>query len=135
MVVVLIKLANMKLFIFCSNCRNKIKLKYYVNDRAELLKKLGVRISLVCKECSLSKNYHVNDVKATESKLTLLFATMILFFGTGIVGYLVKDFIFGASVSYAIYVILGMILVPSIIYIMIKKQERDSIRRFNEYWV
>lgn len=125
----------MKLLINCKNCRNKIKLKNSVNDRAELARAKGNEFELKCKDCSREYRYHVNDVKAKESKLIALIAFMVFIFGTGIIGYLLSDYLFMPNNAYHFLAMGGLLLVPSIIYMGITKQERDNARRFNSYWV
>ena len=125
---------KMKLIVNCKNCRNKIKLKNSVNDRAELARELGNEFKLKCEECQKEDNYHVNDVKAKESKLIALIAFGIFIFGTGIIGYLLRDYLFMPNNPYNVLAIGGLLLIPSAVYMIMTKQERDNARRFNQYW-
>lgn len=83
----------MKLIVNCKDCRNKIKLKKSVNDRVELARAIGDEFKLKCEECLKENKYHVNDVKAKESKLIAVFAFVIFIFGTGIIVYLLRDYL------------------------------------------
>ena len=129
------KKRKMKLILNCKNCRSEIELKYPVNDRAELARERGDKFSLKCAECSKENKYNVNEVKAKESKLIAMIAFGILVFGTGIIGYLLKDYLFMPNNPYNVLAIGGMLLIPSAVYMIMTKQERDNARRFNQYWI
>lgn len=125
----------MKLIVNCKDCRNKIELKKSVNDRVQLAIEMGNEFKIKCDKCSKESNYQVNDVKAKESKLIALIAFCIFFFGTGIIGYLLKDYLFRPNNPYNVLAIGGLLLIPSIVYMIMTKQERENTRRFNSYWV
>jgi hypothetical protein len=125
----------MKLIINCKECRNKIKLKDSVNDRAELARKLGDEFNLRCEDCSKENKYHVNDVKAEESKLIVAIGLGVFVFGTGVIGYLLREYLFMSNNPYNVLSIGGLFLVPSVVYMILTKQERDNARRFNRYWI
>ena len=109
-------------------------MKNSVNDRAELARERGNEFNLKCDECSKENKYHVNDVKAKESKLLALIVFGIFVFGTGIIGYLLRDYLFMPNNPYNALAIGGLLLVPSAGYVILTKQERDNARRFNRYW-
>ena len=98
------------------------------------LRQLGNEFKLKCEECQKEDNYHVNDVKAKESKLIALIAFGIFIFGTGIIGYLLRDYLFMPNNPYNVLAIGGLLLIPSAVYMIMTKQERDNARRFNQYW-
>ena len=123
----------MKLIVICKECRHQIKVKNSVNDRAELARELGDEFYLKCKECSKESKYHVNDVKAKESKLIAAIAFGIFILGTGIVGYVLRDYLLIPNNPYNALAIGELLLIPSVIYLIITKQERDNARRFNRY--
>jgi len=125
----------MKLILICKNCRGELKLKNSVNDRAELARERGDKFKLKCEECSKEDKYHVNDVKAKESKLIALIAFGVFIFGTGTIGYLLRDYLFKLNTPYNVLAIGGILLIPSVVYMIMTKQERDNARRFNQYWV
>ncbi|MEM9848461.1 MAG: hypothetical protein AAF847_11265 [Bacteroidota bacterium] len=124
----------MKLIVNCKDCRNKIKLKKSVNDRVELARAIGDEFKLKCEECLKENKYHVNDVKAKESKLIAVFAFVIFIFGTGIIVYLLRDYLLMPNNPYNVLAIGGVILIPLFIYMILTKQDRDNARRFNQYW-
>lgn len=125
---------KMKLIVKCKNCRNKIKLKNSVNDRIELAREIGIEFKIECEECLKEEKYHVNDVKARGSKLIALIAFGIFIFGTGIIGYILRDYLFMTNNPYNVLSIGGLLMVPYVVYMILTKQERDSARRFNGYW-
>ena len=125
---------KMKLIVNCKNCRNKIKLRNSASDRAELAREKGSEFKVNCTECSKENNYHVNDVKAIEGKLIAIISLGIFVFGTGIIGYLLRDYLFVSMNPYNVLAFGGLLLTPSAVYFILTKQERDNVRRFNRYW-
>ncbi|MEM9917809.1 MAG: hypothetical protein AAF990_06920 [Bacteroidota bacterium] len=123
----------MKIIVSCRVCQGQIRLKNSVNDRAELSQELGDQFDLECKECSNVKRYHVNDVRAIESKAVALMAFGAFFFGTAITGYLLRDYLFMPSNPYNVLAVGGLLLVPSAVYMILIKQEGDNVSRFNRY--
>ena len=123
----------MKLIVNCKECRNKIKLKSSVNDRAELSREIGNEFNLRCEECAREKKYHVNDVKAKESKWIDLIALGIFVFGTVIIGYLLRGYFFMSNNPYYVRAVGGSLIFPSLVYMILKKIERDNANRFNRY--
>ena len=108
-------------------------LKSSVNDRAELSREIGNEFNLRCEECLREKKYHVNDVKAKESKLIALIALAIFVFGTGIIVYLLRDYFFMSNNPYYVRAIGGSLIFPFLVYMIFTKQERGNVNRFNRY--
>jgi hypothetical protein len=123
----------MKLIVDCKNCRKQIRLKNTVNDRGELSRKIGKEFSISCKECLKESNYQVNDIRAKESKFIALSSLIIFTLGTGIIAYLLGEYLFIPNNPYNVLVIGGLLLIPSIVYMIMRKQEMDNVRRFNGY--
>ncbi|AKP50230.1 hypothetical protein CA2015_0770 [Cyclobacterium amurskyense] len=59
----------MKICTKCAKCRSEINLKTNASDRFGLAKKNGERINLSCNSCGTKKKYHVDELKAEESKV------------------------------------------------------------------
>lgn len=125
---------EMKLIVNCKDCQEKIILKNSATDRIELSKEIGNEFKLRCEGCLIEHKYHVNDVKAKESKLLAIIAFIIFVFGTGIIVYLLREYLFTPNNPYNVLAIGGIILIPSFVYVIFKKQERDDAKRFNQYW-
>jgi len=124
----------MKLYVNCKNCRAKIRVKSLASDRAELVREKGGEFMLQCNGCSNENRYHTNDVMARESKSIAVIALVIFFFGTGAIAYLLRNHLFMLHNPYNILAIGGVLLIPSIVFMLLTKQERDNTRRFNRYW-
>ena len=125
----------MKLIATCNHCSEKISLKNSVNDRAELAREIGETFQLTCEGCSTKNQYHINDIKAKENKIISVIAFGIFFFGTAFIGYLLKNYLFMPNNPYNVLAIGGLLLIPSAVYGILTKQERDNARRFNRYWL
>ena len=125
----------MKLLVNCKDCQAGIKLKYPVLDRAELARTMGDTIRLSCPQCGSKRTYGVNGVVARESKSISVLALALLLLGTGLIAYLLLSFLFVSSNPYFALLVGGLILVPSIVYVLLKKQERERVSRFNRYRV
>lgn len=113
----------MKLVAICKNCRSEIRVIPITNDRAELARKKGDSFQLRCNECEKKYYYHVNKVKAKKSKWLALSALIILTVGTVVVGYLLFN----------ISRFSRLIVIPSIVYFIINRQETNNIEQFNSY--
>jgi len=122
----------MKLTLICSSCKHKNQVKKSVNDRSELARKLGKDFQIQCQACAISNSYHINEVIAEQSRWIAISAFIIFFFGTGIVFFLLKDYLLISSNTLTLG---GIIAIPSIVYAIIVKQERDNVSRFNSYRV
>lgn len=109
------------------------RIKKSVPDRAELRNLIGDSVQFVCPKCSHKEISSINDVKAKESSVIAIAAFLIMVFGTGLIGYLLKDYLFRPNNPYNILAIGGLLLIPSIIFMILNKQERDNVRRFNQY--
>ena len=125
----------MNLIAHCKNCRNEISVKESVSDRAELAREKGSQFVLKCDECLKNHKYHVNDIKAKTRKSIALIAFLILLFGTALIGYTLRDYLLMPNNAYNVMAIAGMLLIPSIVYGLLTKQETDNNRRFNQYWL
>lgn len=118
----------MKLILNCKKCRNQIKLTHSVNDRGELARETGDDFKRKCPECSAIRSYHVNEVIAQESRLIAVIAFMILLLGTAVIFFYLKDFLLRPNNPYNVLLIAGLLLIPSLIYMVLKKQELKNVK-------
>jgi hypothetical protein len=109
----------MKLHTNCAHCKSEISFWVWVSDRVELKKSNGDFLKLTCKKCKQTKEYEVDNLKARESKIALLTGFLIFVVGTPTILILMWDYIWEAGI-YGIVSLLFMVLIPSIIYGIIK---------------
>lgn len=121
----------MKLYTKCTNCKSDISFWTWTSDRVGFKKSNGDYISLTCKNCNQNTKYHIDDVKAKESKLAYIIALLIFLAGTPILFLFLWDYMFMTN---NIYTILGLVIpliVPSLIFGIITKNDRQRVRLFN----
>jgi len=126
----------MILLIKCNYCYKQIKVKKSATDRAQLERILGnsaVRIS--CPNCLHEELRSINEVKAKESKFISAVAFLFFLCGTGAIALFLKDYLMAPNSPYNAFSIAGMLLIPSIVYVLLHKQEMENVKRFNRYRV
>ena len=123
----------MKLYTNCHNCKKEIRFSIWTSDRVELSNSKGDKINLTCKHCGQKGLYHVNEIKATESKIGQIIALVIFIVGTPLTLLFVGDYIFQFNSVYGAAALGGLIGVPLIVYSIIDKDQRKRVRQFNNY--
>lgn len=79
--------------------------------------------------------YHVNEIKASGSKVAQIAGLLIFIAGTPLVFLWIWDYFFRFAYIYVIAGLVLMIGVPYIIYSLIEKEQRKKVRQFNNYKV
>lgn len=125
----------MKLVANCKHCREEVSVRKSATDRGELAKEEGDQLLLECGKCSKKDTYHVNEIRAQESKTVAVSALLVFVFGTAIIGYELKAYFFLPNNPYSAISIGGMLLIPVVVYGLLIKQERDQVSLFNSYRV
>ena len=123
----------MRLYSNCHECKKEIRFSTWESDRVGLSKAKGNKIELTCNYCRKTDYYHVNQIRATESRFAGLTALIIFLIGTPLTIYLTWDYIFQFSYIYIIAGLTGIIGVPITVYSIIEKEQRDKISRFNYF--
>lgn len=121
----------MKIYGKCKNCQKEIDFSSNSNTRVELAMNEGETIKLNCKNCGENNTFTVDDFYAKESKLAKIIAGIIFLIGTPFILFLTYPILSESKNHYIIYIIGGLILIPVIVYGIIKKQERTRINSFN----
>lgn len=121
----------MKIYGKCKNCQKKIEFLSNSNTRVELAMNEGETIKLNCKNCGESNTLTVDEFYAKESKLAKIIAGMIFLIGTPFVLYIIYPILSESRNNYTIYIFSGLLLIPVIVYRIIKKQEQTRINSFN----
>ncbi|MFZ7132678.1 MAG: hypothetical protein ACOWWR_10005 [Eubacteriales bacterium] len=90
----------------------------------------GDFVKLECKNCKQTGKYKIDNLKARESKTAMIIGILIFLIGTPIILILLWNYIWGAGI-YGVICLLSIVLVPSIIYGIINKNEINRVRIFN----
>ena len=122
---------NMKLFTNCSNCKTEISFSTWYSDRVEFKKSKGDNVKLTCKSCNKTDKYHINSIKAKKSKFALLIAFIIFLIGTPILLLFLWDYFLKVNYFYGMLGLLIPLTIPSVIYMVISKNESSRVRLFN----
>ena len=122
----------MKKEVICKQCKKNIPVKSGATDRAELARALGKTFELNCPHCNTKRKYHVNDVKATKSKVLSSLTLLIMWILTAIIGYFIFSK-YGNRLFFLVYLIPLTVGIPAATYFLYAKSENDAIRRFNRF--
>ncbi|PWD97477.1 hypothetical protein [Marinilabilia rubra] len=121
----------MKLYAKCPKCKSEISFTKWVSDRIEFKKSNGEYISLTCKNCNKKTKFHIVNIEAKENKIAHFIALSVLLIGTSLLLIFLWDFLFLTINIYTIAGLLSILVVPSIIFGIITKNERKRVRLFN----
>jgi len=116
----------MRLYSNCHNCKSEIRLSIVEPDRVELSKRKADKVELTCNQCRQTDFYHVNETRATESKIAQTVGLLIFIIGTPLTFYFIWDYIFRFAYIYIIAGLIGLIGVPIMIYSIIEKEQKKK---------
>lgn len=120
----------MRLYIKCSVCKHEISFWTWSSDRINLKITHGDKIELECKKCNTAKKYYLDDLRAKKSKFALLIASIIFIIGTPLALILLWDYIWQTGL-YGAFGLILIIGIPSTIYGIISKNDRQRVSLFN----
>lgn len=123
----------MRLYTNCHSCKNEIRFSTWEPDRVELSKSKGDKINLTCKKCGNKNLYHVNEIKAMESLISLLIGLIIFLIGTPMVLIFTWDYFFRFTFIYISAGLIGILGLPFMVYWVIENEQKKKVRQFNKY--
>ncbi|WP_299781495.1 hypothetical protein [uncultured Formosa sp.] len=115
----------------CKKCKQEIKFYTNANTRVEFAMQDGENKTLTCKKCEIQTVFCVDELYAKESKIAQIGAGLIFLVGTPIMFYFVSPMFMESKAHYLIYAVGGFLLIPVIIFGVIKEQERIRVNSFN----
>ena len=121
----------MKVYGKCQKCKTDIGRSTHMNTRVEFAMQNGEQIVLDCKKCGIKTEFMVDELYAKESKIAHISAGLIFLIGTPLVFFFVNPIYTGSHSHYVIYVFGGFLLVPVIVFGLIKKQDQERVNSFN----
>lgn len=119
----------MKLYTTCSSCDNEISFNSWIETKVDYKRFKGHSIELTCKNCNKTKNYEVELIYAKESKIAKMIALIIFLFGTPI--YFIYIYKYLNVNGKMVFGLLVPLVIPSIIYEIIIKSDRQRVKNFN----
>ncbi len=122
----------MKLYTDCPYCKKMNSFRAFVSDRGELIRSKGETVEIACKHCGSSYHSPIDKIYAKNSKISIIIAVSILILGAPIIFIGINSFL--KDTNYFI-ISSGIIIVPSIIYQIINKQDKDRVKHFNSFHV
>lgn len=118
----------------CHECKASISWRIFTTDRVELSKTHGEHIEMRCKECGAIDNYHVDELKAQNSRQLKLIALLIMIAGTALIIFLLRDYLFHYDGSLYLFAVIAVIIaIPSFMFRILTKSEQQKLKRFNRY--
>lgn len=121
----------MKVYGKCKKCKLEIGFSTNANTRVEFAMQDGENKTLTCKNCGIKTEFIVDELYAKESKIAEIGAGLIFLIGTPIMFFFVSPVFMQSKSHYVIYVVGGFLLIPVIIYGVIKQQDRIRVNSFN----
>ena len=106
-------------------------MKTVAEDRFKLAKKVGEKLDLQCKSCGSKQRTKMNDIKAEENKVMSLIASGIFFLGTIALLILIWDYLLVLLGAYAVSSLLGVLVIPFMVYQAMNSSQRERINYFN----
>lgn len=91
----------------------------------------GKSSTFICKHCGKRNVVDNFDYYAKESKIISLIAFLILIIGTPAIFFYFKDYILSSKNSYNALTMASMLIIPSIVFVLLKKEENNRIKTFN----
>ena len=121
----------MKLYAVCNKCKSDISFWTWNSNRTDFKKSNNDWITLSCKKCNHKAKYEIDTIYARESKVALIIGLIIFLVGTPLLFIFLWDYLFHTN---NVYIILGLVIpliVPSLIYGIISKNDLQKVRNFN----
>ena len=122
----------MELHATCKKCKSDISFWTWKETRMDFKKSKNENISLSCKKCNHLDNYHIDFISAKESKIALIIGLIILVAGTSFSMIFLWDYLFKTNNLYTIFGLTSILLVPSLVYGIISKNDNQRVRNFNK---
>ena len=117
----------------CKNCKSQIKLKTNSSDKVVFAMENGEIVKLQCEKCGSQEKYHVDTFSTKPSKLSLIIASIIFLVGTPVTLFLVWDEIMNSGCILCITSLFIPIIIPSLIYGIMVKNDRIRVNYFNRH--
>jgi len=121
----------MKVYGKCKNCQHEIGYTTNANTRVEFAMQVGEMKTLKCKNCGIQAGFHVDELYTKESKIAQIGASIIFLIGTPLMVFFVFPIFAGSRNHYVIYFIGGFLLLPVVVYGIIKKEDQTRVNSFN----
>ena len=118
--------------VICKNCKKRITVSSWANDRVELGHEKGETFDLECGNCKEVCKYSVNEVSASTNSLLNSVLFIITLAIMAIVGYYLFSNFWGKS-FYMIFALPIAIAIPGMIFFTYAKSQNDRIRNFNRF--
>lgn len=118
--------------VICKNCKKRITVSSWANDRVELGREKGETFDLECGNCKEVCKYSVNEVSASTNSLLNSVLFIITLAIMAIVGYYLFSNFWGKS-FYMIFALPIAIAIPGMIFFTYAKSQNDRIRNFNRF--
>lgn len=113
----------MNRYITCKNCRKEFRIKSDAPSRHELEDELGRYFYSTCSHCHIDQEYHVNEVKAEESKISIVSYIVAAVLTAGLITF--------GMLSFGVIGI-AIVVIPILIYVRLKQGSEKSVRLFNQ---
>jgi hypothetical protein len=121
----------MKLYTVWNKCKSDISFWTWNVNRIDFKKSKNEWILLTCKKCNHKENHHIDTISARESKVAMIIGLTIFLVGTSLLFIFLWDYLFKTNNVYTIIGLVTPLIVPSLIYGIISRNDGQRVRNFN----
>ena len=125
----------MKVYYKCLNCKEENLLKTSAGTRVEFAMENGKNKKYSCGNCNRNNVLLVNNFYAKESKMVSIISGIIFLVGTLIGLYFVMQMVYQMVTVMGIFIVASGLLIPVSIYGILKKEDSNRVRTFNQTYV
>jgi|SRR5690606_20794735 hypothetical protein len=121
----------MKIYGQCGNCKDEINYSTSANTRIQFAMRNEENLTLTCTNCQIKTTFHVDELYARESKVAHIVAGLIFLLGTPLILFLFSPVFLINTNPFVTYIFGGFLLIPVIVFGIIKQQDRTRVNCFN----
>ena len=121
----------MKLKVKCKSCKTIFKFSSKEINRTDLAQINGEVIKMICPKCNKECHTHVNSIIATRDGTLESIIFLLLFGSSLVIGIFVWKEIMKLTSFYMVSSILGLIAVPTAVFLIYMRSQTKRIKGFN----
>jgi len=121
----------MRLYATCNKCKSDISIWTWKENRIDFKKSKQEWFSLTCKKCNHLDKYHIDSFSARNSKIALIIGLITFVIGTLFLLIFLWDYLFKTNNIYTIFGLISLLVVPSLVYGIISKNDLQRVCNFN----
>lgn len=123
----------MKVYTRCTECREEITFSTFAPNRVEMAMRDGENKKLDCFSCHARITVPIDDIYTKKSTLINWMGLFLFIVGSALTFLFAYPLLYQTNNPYGIYVTSVPLLLPGVIYALLKKQDSDRVSKFNRH--